>query len=85
MLLHLPNDLSPEVLKAVLKIPETVEPIPPADGLPITMEGVVGTLRELRRLGEQESDRQPEFDALCGKDQAWFRTSIDRLRFDTPN
>ena len=35
--------------------------------------------------GQQEPDRRPEFDALCGKVQAWLRASIDRLRFDKPN
>ena len=85
MILHLPDDLSPEALKAVLNIQQTLEPFPPADGLAITMESVVGTLRGLRRLGQEEPDRRSAFDALCGKVQAWLRTTIDLLRFDKPN
>ena len=85
MILHLPTDLSREALAAVLTIQQTLEPFPPADGLSITMECVVGALRDLRRLDQQEPDRRPEFDTVCRTVQAWFRTSIDRLWFDRPN
>jgi hypothetical protein len=39
----------------------------------------------MRHLGQQEPDRRSAFDALDGTVQPWFRTSIDRLRFDKLN
>jgi hypothetical protein len=76
------DDFSPHALQAVLSIDKILSAFPPDDRLAIAAETVLGVLRELRLLGQNEPARQPRYDAVRGDVLAWLCRGIEALRFE---
>ncbi len=69
------------MMDAICKIEETLNAFELPDQLIIAGKCVLGILLELRHMGEQDADRQPDFDVICSDVQAWLRRHIETFRF----
>lgn len=82
MILQIPTDrFSSSMMKAILDTEKTLSAFESPDQLVIAGECVLGILRDLRKVGEQDPDRRAHFGAICSDVQTWLRQGIEALRF----